>query len=107
MLLCRSRHCHRHYRGRNCCRVFVVSLVSWMDMLILLILKLWPTSAVGGGVSKSCQSYFLLIFLSSTSSIAAAVVVAAGEEKTHWFGLAYFFAFAKNMPTTTATAPIE
>lgn len=62
-------------------------------MLILLILKLWPTSAVGGGVSKSCQSYFLLIFLSSTSSIAA--VVAAGEEKTHWFGLACFFCFRK------------
>lgn len=46
---------------------------------------------------------FSSYFLSSTSSIAAVVVVAAGEEKTHWFGLA----FAKNMPTTTATAPIE
>lgn len=50
---------------------------------------------------------FSSYFLSSTSSIAAVVVVAAGEEKTHWFGLACFFAFAKNMPTTTATAPIE
>lgn len=51
---------------------------------------------------------FSSYFLSSTSSIAAVVVVAAGEEKTHWFGLTcFFFAFAKNMPTTTATAPIE